>query len=181
MASPYQQPREDLDITLPPRPFLAPYSQPLPKAYTPTGAFAPAFNASLTGAGVGLFVSAIKNSLETHNKGAMGVFSRTGWVIGYFASAGFAYSYVNHSVANLIESRDSGVAGAAGGCAAGFIMGMRGGSLPSAVGMCAFTGALVGTYDLAGGQLGWESGKKLRSEREKERMDFFKKRDGAEA
>ncbi|GAA6046849.1 hypothetical protein JCM3770_005674 [Rhodotorula araucariae] len=181
MASQYQQPREDLDITLPPRPFLAPYTQPVPKAYTPTGAFAPAFNASLTGAGVGLFVSAIKNSLETHNKGAMGVFSRTGWVIGYFASAGFAFSYVNHSVANLVESRDSGVAGAAGGCAAGFIMGMRSGSLPSAVGMCAFTGALVGTYDLAGGQLGWESGKKLRSEREKERLEFFKKRDAAEA
>ena len=47
------------------------------------------------------------------------------------------------------------------------------------MGMCAFTGALVGTYDLAGGQLGWESGRKMRSEREKERVEFFKKRDEA--
>jgi hypothetical protein len=36
----------------------------------------------LTGAGVGLFISAIQNSLQTHNKGAMGVFTRTGWVRG---------------------------------------------------------------------------------------------------
>ncbi|GAA5843997.1 hypothetical protein JCM9279_003696 [Rhodotorula babjevae] len=177
MAPTYEQPRADLDVTLPPRPFLAPYTAVAPRAYTPTGPFAPAFNSALTGAGVGLFVSAIKNSLETHNKGAMGVFSRTGWLIGYFATASFAFSYVNHSVANLVESRDSGLAGASGGCAAGFITGLRSGSVPAAMGMCAFTGALVGTYDLAGGQLGWEKGRKMRSEREKERVDFFKKRD----
>lgn len=58
--------------------------QPLPKAYHPTAPMAPAFNAGLTGAGVGLFISAIQNSLQTHNKGAMGVFTRTGWMIGYF-------------------------------------------------------------------------------------------------
>jgi hypothetical protein len=46
--------------------------------------------------------------------------------------------------------------------------------------MCAFMGAAVGTYDLAGGQLGWESGKTVRSEREKERMSFFKKRETQE-
>jgi hypothetical protein len=37
--------------------------QPLPKAYHPTAPMAPAFNAGLTGAGVGLFISAIQNSL----------------------------------------------------------------------------------------------------------------------
>lgn len=82
----YEQPRENLDITLPPRPFLAPLQQPLPKAYSPTSPFVPAFNVALTGAGVGLFVSAIRNAVETHNKGAMGVFSRTGWMIGYFGT-----------------------------------------------------------------------------------------------
>ncbi|GAA6014866.1 hypothetical protein JCM10207_002206 [Rhodosporidiobolus poonsookiae] len=176
-----QQPRDNLDITLPPRPFLPPYTETLPKAYTPTGAFAPAFKVGVTGAGVGLLVSSVKNALETHNKGAMGVFSRTGWVIGYFATAGFVFSYVDHSVANLVESKDNGVAGAAGGCAAGFVSGIRTGSLPKAMGMCAFMGAAVGTYDLAGGQLGWESGKKPRSEREEARVSFFKKRDAVEA
>ncbi|GAA5914767.1 hypothetical protein JCM6882_002737 [Rhodosporidiobolus microsporus] len=178
--SSFEQPRDNLDITLPPRPFLAPYTTPLPKAYTPTSPLAPAFNVGLTGAGVGLFVSAIKNSLDTHNKGAMGVFSRTGWIIGYFATAGFVFSYVDHSVANLIENKENGVAGASGGCAAGFVSGIRTGSIAKAMGMCAFMGAAVGTYDLAGGQLGWESGKKVRSEREKERVAFFKQREATE-
>ncbi|GAA6042016.1 hypothetical protein JCM8097_009147 [Rhodosporidiobolus ruineniae] len=179
MSGQYEQPRANLDQTLPPRPFLAPYQQLPPKAYTPTPAFQPAFNVALTGAGVGLFVSAIKNSLETHNKGAMGVFSRTGWIIGYFATAGFVFSYVDHTVANLIESKDNGVAGASGGCAAGFVSGIRTGSIAKAMGMCAFMGAAVGTYDLAGGQLGWESGKTVRSEREKKRVEFFKQREEA--
>lgn len=48
------------------------------------------------------------------------------------------------------------------------------------MGMCAFMGAAVGTYDLAGGQLGWESGKKDRATREQERLSFFKRRETAE-
>ncbi|CEQ40619.1 SPOSA6832_02254, partial [Sporobolomyces salmonicolor] len=179
---PYETPRENLDVVLPPRPFLAPYgATAVSKSFTPTSPLQPAFNVGLTGAGVGLFVSAIKNSLDNHNKGAMGIFTRSGWLIGYFASIGFAFTFVDHTVANLIETKDNGVAGAAGGCAAGFVAGIRTGSIPKAMGMCAFLGAAVGTYDLAGGQLGWESGRKTRSEREKERMDFFKKREEVEA
>jgi len=83
---------------------------------------------------------------------------------------------VDHTVANLVETKENGVAGAAGGCAAGFVSGIRTGSLPKAMGMCAFMGAAVGTYDLAGGQLGWESGKKSRAEREEDRLSFFKKK-----
>jgi len=58
----------------------------------------------------------------------------------------------------MIESKENGVAGASGGCAAGFVSGIRSGSVPKAMAMCAFMGAAVGTYDLAGGQLGWEKG-----------------------
>lgn len=78
-------------------------------------------------------------------------------------------------MANLIESSTSGVSGFSGGCAAGFVSGIRTGSLPRAMGMCAFLGGVVGTYDAAGGQLGWESGRKGRDEREVERVSFFKK------
>ena len=49
------------------------------------------------------------------------------------------------------------------------------------MGMCAFLGATIGTYDLAGGQLGWESGSKDRKTRETERLAFFKKRSMVEA
>ena len=95
------------------------------------------------------------------------------------ATAGFVFSYVDHTVANLVENKDNGLAGASGGCAAGFVSGIRTGSLPKAMGMCAFMGAAVGTYDLAGGQLGWESGKKSRKEREEDRLSFFKKKEEA--
>ncbi|GAA5927286.1 uncharacterized protein JCM15063_005854 [Sporobolomyces koalae] len=180
MPASFEPVRENLDVTLPPRPFLAPYVPTIAKAYHPVSPLSPAFNVGLTGAGVGLFVSAIKNSLETHNKGAMGVFSRTGWIIGYFATIGFTFSFVDHTVANMIESKDNGVAGASGGCAAGFVSGIRTGSIPKAMGMCMFMGAAVGTYDLAGGQLGWEQGKKPRQQREKERIEFFKNRETAQ-
>lgn len=165
-----------IDVTFPPRSFLPP-TTPLARAsYHQTDVLAPAFSAGLTSAGVGLFVSAVKNSLESHNKGAMGVFTRTGWIAGYFAAAGFVFSAVDHTVANLRESNSDGVAGAAGGCAAGFVTGIRSGSLPTAMGMCAFLGTAIGTFDLAGGQLGWESGTKDRATREQERLSFFKKR-----
>jgi len=91
MPSTYEPVRENLDVTLPPRPFLAPYAPAIIKGYHPVSPLSPAFNVGLTGAGVGLFVSAIKNSLESHNKGAMGVFSRTGWIIGYFGMFLFPY------------------------------------------------------------------------------------------
>lgn len=79
-----QTPRATLDVALPPRSFLAP-AYPLAKApYTQTDVFAPAFSAGVTSGGVGLFISAVKNSLESHNKGALGVFTRTGWIAGYF-------------------------------------------------------------------------------------------------
>ena len=76
-------------MTLPPRPFLAPLQPLAPQVYSPTSALSPAFNVGLTSAGVGLFVSAIKNSLDTHSKGAMGVFTRTGWIVGYFGEPSF--------------------------------------------------------------------------------------------
>ncbi|KAK4055711.1 hypothetical protein OIV83_000257 [Microbotryomycetes sp. JL201] len=164
-----------------PRPFLAPVHAKLAKQYAPKDVWTPAFNVGVTSAGVGLFISAIKNSLEAHNKGAMGVFTRTGWLAGYFAAAGVAFTVVDHQVANFIESSDNGIAGAAGGCAAGFVSGIRSGSIPKAMGLCAFMGTAIGTYDLAGGQLGWESGRKDRLTREKEHEQFFKKRQPAAA
>ena len=81
-----ETPRSDLDVTLPPRPFLPPLQSAAHHvhAYHPSPVLGPAFNVGVTSAGVGLFISAIKNSLEPHSKGAMGVFTRTGWIVGYF-------------------------------------------------------------------------------------------------
>lgn len=89
-SGPYELPRPELDVTLPPRPFLPPTTTKLAPGvvYSPQSALGPAFNVGVTSAGVGLFVSAIKNSLEPHNKGALGVFTRTGWIVGYFGESG---------------------------------------------------------------------------------------------
>lgn len=80
-------PRAELDLTLPPRPFLPPLSAPAVVAYSPTSALSPAFSVGITSAGFGLFVSAIKNSLDSHSKGAAGVFTRTGWLVPYFGES----------------------------------------------------------------------------------------------
>lgn len=74
-------------MTLPPRSFLPPLTPLAVKPFTPLSVVGPAFSVGLTSAGVGLFVSSIKNSLEPHNRGALGVFTRTGWIIGYFGQS----------------------------------------------------------------------------------------------
>ncbi|KAI5477333.1 mitochondrial inner membrane translocase complex, subunit Tim17/22 [Pseudohyphozyma bogoriensis] len=174
-----QVPRENLDVVLPPRPFLPPTTPLAPSTkphYEPTGFVQPAFNAAVAGAGVGLFASTIKNSLESHSKGALGVITRTGWMAGYFAAAGAAFAGVQGFVADSRGTRDDGVASAFGGCAAGFVLGIRSGKLPTAFGLCAVLGAVEGTFDLAGGGLGAEGPVKERKEREEDRVNFFKKK-----
>lgn len=50
----------------------------------------PAFNlgmsAAAQSAGVGLLVSAVQNSMQKHDKGALGVFTRTGSTIALFST-----------------------------------------------------------------------------------------------
>lgn len=86
--------------------------------------------------------------------GAMGVFTRTGSTIAFFAAMGAAFTYVDAQVANIRE-KDDALNGAAwgfsrdsdyiqltsnlysGGCAAGFIAGLKQRSIPTAFGACA--------------------------------------------
>lgn len=124
---------------------------------------------------MGLLVSAVQNALERHNRGAMGVFTRTGGTIAFFAAMGFSYSFTKAATANVRETDDS-MNGAAGGCAAGFIAGLRLGSLPMAVGACAFLGTVIYTFDEAGASLtGRDTVRLTREQREARRLEFFKK------
>ncbi|EPQ27546.1 uncharacterized protein PFL1_05084 [Pseudozyma flocculosa PF-1] len=100
-------------------------------------------------AGVGLLVSAVQNSMQTHNKGALGVFTRTGSTIALFTAMGGIFSYTDATVANFRQKTDA-INGAAGGCAAGLVLGAGARSLPMMVGSCAALAALVGTFDAAG-------------------------------
>ncbi|CAD6575911.1 MAG: hypothetical protein CYPHOPRED_005830 [Cyphobasidiales sp. Tagirdzhanova-0007] len=144
--------------------------------YTEKAPLAGAFSVGLQGAGVGLLVSSVQNSLQTHNKGALGVFTRTGGTIGIFAAVPATFTYIDQALANL-RSKDDAVNGAAGGCAAGFLMGVQRGSLPSAFGGCAFLAVLIGTVDAAGRSLTGDGRQNLPLEsREEQRRQFFKKR-----
>lgn len=88
----------------------------------------------------------MRNALGNHNHGAMGVFTRTGGIIGMFgasrvlacvmatsrltwmiAAVGFTYATTESVVANVRE-KDDPLNGATGACAAAFLAGISGAS-----------------------------------------------------
>lgn len=74
----------------------------VPKDVTPT-----TFRVGLQSGFVGLIVSSIQNSLSRHDKGAMGVFTRTGGTISLFAAMGAAFTATDATAANLREKDDA--------------------------------------------------------------------------
>ncbi|KIY50613.1 NADH dehydrogenase 1 alpha subcomplex [Fistulina hepatica ATCC 64428] len=109
-----------------------------------------ALRVGLQSAGVGVVVSTIQNALEKHSLGATGALTRTGGTIGFFAALGATFAFTESYVANRRQTDDH-INGAVAGCAAGFLTGVRHGSLPVALGSCAFFGGLIGMHDYAGG------------------------------
>jgi len=149
-------------------------SNPGDSTYQTKATLESAASAGLKGAGVGLLVSTVQNALDTHNRGAAGVITRTGGTIGFFAGMGAVFAFTDAYTANARQVDDP-LNGAVGGCAAGFLAGIRARSIPVAVGTCAILGAAVGTLDTAGGKLSGD-GRDLDSKetREKRRQAFFK-------
>ncbi|KAF9481001.1 hypothetical protein BDN70DRAFT_992244 [Pholiota conissans] len=117
---------------------------------------------------VGIVLSAVQNALDKHNRGAMGVLTRTGGTIGFFAAMGGTFAFTETYVANQRQKNDA-LNGAAGGCAAGFLAGVRSRSIPMALAGCALLGASIGGYDYAG-QLAGDSSET----KEERRKRFFK-------
>ncbi|KAI0004154.1 hypothetical protein BJV74DRAFT_763881 [Russula compacta] len=119
---------------------------------------------------VGAFVSSVQNALGSHSKGASGFLSRTGGTIGFFAAIGATFAATESIVANQRGKQDA-LNGVAGGCAAGFLAGIRARSIPIAVASCAVIGAAVGTFDTAGQSL---RGDQEALSYEEKRKRFFK-------
>ncbi|KIJ68510.1 hypothetical protein HYDPIDRAFT_24780 [Hydnomerulius pinastri MD-312] len=143
-------------------------SEPVQDAYEPKAAFASATSIGLQAGAVGAFVSAVQNALGAHSMGATGFLTRTGGTIGTFAAMGAAFAYTEAVVANQRETDDA-LNGLAGGCAAGFLAGIRTRSLPVAVGSCAVVGAAMATFDYAGQIVG-----ATEEQKEEKRKKFFK-------
>ncbi|ORX33896.1 hypothetical protein BD324DRAFT_637641 [Kockovaella imperatae] len=139
-----------------PNPFFPPLSNASRLSFFPTvhepHVFHPYQSLSMGGkgaiwsGGVGLAASALQNAVQRHDAGFWGVFTRTGGTIVTFTLMGFAFPFVNAVTANIRQTDDS-VNPAVGGCAAGFIGGIRQGSFPAALGACVFLGATFYTIN----------------------------------
>lgn len=99
--------------------------QPEPLPFTAQAPLQNGMKAGALFAGAGTFVSAIQNAIGEHKAGAMGVFTRTGSTIAFFAAMGGSYSYVSSAAANFREKNDA-LNAAAGGCASGMVYGASG-------------------------------------------------------
>jgi hypothetical protein len=141
--------------------------------FEPKAALKNASLLGLQGAGVGAFVSALQNALSKHSAGASGFFTRTGGTIGFFGALGATFALADAVAANQREKHDP-INGAIGGCAAGFLVGVRRGSIPVALGSCAFMGATAGIYDYSRGLQGKDDHIDKPQSKEEKRKSFFK-------
>ncbi|KAH7880829.1 hypothetical protein F5879DRAFT_985432 [Lentinula edodes] len=141
----------------------------MPDDFEPKSALKNASMLGLQAGALGLVYSTLQNALGQHSSGALGVFTRTGSTITFFAAMGAAFAFTEATVANQRQKNDH-YNGAAAGCAAGFLAGIRARSLPIALGGCAFLGTTVGIFDKAGAFTGTKS---VLSD--DQRSKFFKK------
>ncbi|KAH8916210.1 hypothetical protein BT69DRAFT_1257335 [Atractiella rhizophila] len=152
-------------------PFFLP-GRPAPPIWHPVPVVSASFTQGAYGAAAGLFFSAVQNAVQSHNKGFMGVFTRSGGTIGLFAALPFVYTFVDGTMQNVRERASTdGINGAAAGCAAGFLGGLSQRSLTKAFASCAFLGGAVATFELSGSSFGGEMNKDGRRKTPEEQLE----------
>ncbi|KAF9930463.1 hypothetical protein FBU30_000432 [Linnemannia zychae] len=109
-------------------------------------------NAGALGAGIGLLVSAVQNSVGTHSYGATGILARTGSTIGAFATMAAVFAATDAAVGNIREKKDAWNSVAAG-CGAGLVAGGFQRNAQAMVFGCLGMGAMMGAFDLSGSSL----------------------------
>ncbi|KAG0301516.1 hypothetical protein BGZ98_008281 [Dissophora globulifera] len=108
--------------------------------------------AGAIGAGVGLLVSAVQNSIGSHSHGATGIVARTGGTIGIFAAMAGVFAATDAVVGNVRETKDAWNSTAAG-CATGMVAGGFQRSPQTMIFGCVAMGAMMGAFDLSGSSL----------------------------
>jgi len=145
------------------------------EVYEPKAAVKAAFTMGMYTGGIGLFFSTIQNALGSHNRGALGVFTRTGGTIGFFALMGATYAFSEAYVSNL-RSKEDGFNAAAAGCATGLLAGARARSIPYGLGSCLAIGTLMGAFEASGASLANTRPVDTIQSIEERRRRFFKQR-----
>ncbi|ORY94727.1 Tim17/Tim22/Tim23/Pmp24 family-domain-containing protein [Syncephalastrum racemosum] len=130
-------------------------------------------------AGLGLVISAMQNTVQKHTEGAKGVFTRTGSTIGLFAAVGGIFT-ATECASKSIRGEDDAINAGIAGCAAGFVAGVKTGSIAKMCAACAGVGATMFAYEYSGELKGALNGKSV-SERKDVRDSFFKTTTNAEA
>ncbi|RMZ91870.1 hypothetical protein DV736_g912, partial [Chaetothyriales sp. CBS 134916] len=120
--------------------------------YTPKDAIALALRSgAVTGSG-GLLISAVQNTLQRQNVGALGVVSRFGGTTAMFAVVGVAYGFTSAAASNL-RQKDDFWDQVYGGATAGFLLGLRNRSMASALGTSLMFGSVMGVVAYTGGSI----------------------------
>ncbi|KAI8385814.1 hypothetical protein BD560DRAFT_321827 [Blakeslea trispora] len=122
--------------------------------------------------GVGLFVSAMQNTVQKHTTGARGVITRTGGTIAFFAAMGGIFTLGECTARDMRQTEDP-INAAIGGCAAGLLAGIKTHSFAKMGAGCAAIGATMYAYE-ASGQLKGQFANKTREEKKQHEKEFFK-------
>ncbi|KAL2009844.1 hypothetical protein VTN00DRAFT_5651 [Thermoascus crustaceus] len=142
------------------------------KVYHPKDAISASLKTTMLTGGIGLFASAVQNTLAKQNIGPWGVFTRTGSTIGIFAAMGGTYEFVKTASANLREKEDHWNVTLAG-FFSGSILGLRARTFPAVVGYGAALATAMGVFEYTGGSLwGYSKDKK---EDDFERLEKLRK------
>ncbi|KAF7714965.1 NADH-ubiquinone oxidoreductase [Penicillium ucsense] len=120
--------------------------------YHPQDAISAAIKTTMMTGGIGLFASAVQNTLTRQNVGPLGVFMRSGGTITALAAMGGTYEFAKIASANLREKEDS-LNTAIGGFFSGSILGLRVRSLPAVLGYGVALSAGMFAFDYTGGSL----------------------------
>ncbi|KAJ5168058.1 NADH-ubiquinone oxidoreductase [Penicillium canariense] len=121
-------------------------------SYHPQDAVSAAIKTTMLTGGVGLFASAVQNTLVRQNIGPLGIFIRSGSTITILAAMGGTYEFAKTASANLREKQDP-VNTAIGGFFSGAILGLRARTLPAVLGYGVALSAGMYAFDYTGGNL----------------------------
>ncbi|CAG7919796.1 unnamed protein product [Penicillium olsonii] len=121
-------------------------------SYHAKDAISAAMKATMLTGGVGLFASAVQNTLTRQNVGPLGIFIRGGGTIGVFAAMGGTYEFVKTASANLREKEDH-YNTALGGFFSGAILGLRVRTFPALLGYGVALSTAMTAFEYTGGSL----------------------------